>query len=135
MRSPLIERLITELGYPLLDEANIEAFVADQEVVLFCTEDPKRFPESNDVAVVLPELEAAFPGRFVPAVVDASIERKIQNQYGFKVWPALVFLRDGQYLGTITKIQDWAVYQHEIASILASEPSRAPGVGVPVASA
>ena len=135
MRSPLIERLITERGYPLIDADSLDAFVAGKDVVLFCTEDPKRFPESNDVAVVLPELEAAFPGRFQPAVVDASIERDIQSRYGFKVWPALVFLRDGKYLGTITKIRDWSVYQHEITAILASEPSRAPGVGVPVAAA
>jgi len=133
MRSPLIERLLTDNGYPLLDADTLDSFIANQQVVLFCTEDPKRFPESNDVAVVLPELEAAFPGLNKPAVVDAAIERQIQSRYGFKVWPALVFLRDGAYLGTITRIQDWSAYRKDIAAILASEPSRPPGVGVAVA--
>ena len=47
MNSPLINRLIDELGYPLLDDDNFEGFIEQTPIsVLFLTEDPKRFPES-----------------------------------------------------------------------------------------
>lgn len=95
MSSPLVERLAQELGYPLLDTNGLDDFLDSQECsVPFFTEDPKRrHPESNDIAVVLPELVKAFDGRFTPAVIDRGAEKKFQALYGFKVWPALVFLR------------------------------------------
>lgn len=134
MSSPLIERLSTESNYPLLDLENINDFTDSQEhSVLFFTEDAKRFPESNDVAVVLPELLKAFP-KLSPAIVKQDDEKKIQKLYGFRSWPALVFLRQGDYLGCITGIQDWADYLAEIKEILASDPSRPPSIGIPVVS-
>ena len=43
MNSPLINRLIDELGYPLLDDDNFETFIEQTPLsVLFLTEDPKR---------------------------------------------------------------------------------------------
>lgn len=135
MPSPLINRLIDELGYPLLDTENFDAFIqANPFSVLFFTEEPKRFPESNDVAVILPELVKQFP-QLTPAVVATSAEKKLQGRYNFPVWPALVFLKEGRYLATITKVQDWDVYMAEIASVLALEPKRDPGIGIPVVSA
>ena len=132
--SPLIDRLSEELGYPLLDLEGVAAFLPQHDFsVLFFTEDIKRFPESNDVAVVLPELVAVFP-QLVPAVVAREDEKKLQRQYGFTSWPALVFFREGQYLGVLTGIQDWNVYLSEIKSLLASEPTRPPTVGIPVVS-
>lgn len=132
--TPLIDRLVTELGYPVVDLDNFDEIVAGAEhVVLFFTEDPARFPESNDVAVVLPELAAAFSG-LSPAVVARHDEKTMQRQYGFTSWPALVFLRDGKYLGAITGIQDWQVYLQEIQRLLQAEPSRPPTLGIPVVS-
>jgi len=133
MSSPLLDRLTQELGYPLLDIDGLDAFLGNNEYsVLFFTEDPKRYPETNDVAVVLPELVKAFDGRFTPAVIERGAEKTLQTRYGFKVWPALVFLRGNAYLGTITKIQDWSVYLERVGTLLNSEPSRPPGVGIPV---
>jgi len=132
MPSPLINRLIDELGYPHLTEQNFEAFIQSEAFsVLFFTEDPKRFPESNDVAVILPELVKQFP-QLSPAVVSTDYEKKLQGRYNFNVWPALVFLKEGRYLAAITKVQDWDVYTAEITSILALEPKRDPGIGIPV---
>ncbi|MGV6817382.1 MAG: hydrogenase-1 expression HyaE [Thiotrichales bacterium] len=130
--SPLIDRLSEALGYPLLDLDGVTDFLPQHDFsVLFFTEDIKRFPESNDVAVVLPELISAFP-ELSPAVVARKDEKKLQKQFGFTSWPALVFFREGQYLGALTGIQDWNVYLSEIKSMLASEPSRPPTVGIPV---
>lgn len=132
MPSPLINRLVDELDYPLLDQSNFDDFVKSAPFsVLFFTEEPKRFPESNDVAVILPELVKNFP-QLTPAVVSTGAEKALQGRYNFTVWPALVFLKEGRYLGTITKVQNWDVYMAEIDSILALEPKRDPGIGIPV---
>lgn len=132
MPSPLINRLVDELGYPRIDQSNFDDVVKPAPFsVLFFAEAPKRFPESNDVAVILPELVKQFP-QLMPAVVAPEAEKALQGRYNFSVWPALVFLKEGRYLGTITKVQDWDVYMAEINSILALEPRRDPGIGIPV---
>lgn len=132
MPSPLINRLVDELGYPRLDLSNFDDFIKSAPFsVLFFTEQPKRFPESNDVAVILPELVKCFP-QLTPAVIAPESEKALQGRYNFTVWPALVFLKEGRYLGAITKVQDWDIYQAEISSILALEPRRDPGIGIPI---
>ncbi|MBE9397372.1 hydrogenase-1 expression HyaE [Pontibacterium sp. N1Y112] len=132
MPSPLINRLVDELGYPRLDQNSFDDFIKSAPFsVLFFTEEPKRFPESNDVAVILPELVKNFP-QLTPAVISTDAEKALQGRYNFTVWPALVFLKEGRYLGTITKVQNWDVYMAEIGSILALEPRRDPGIGIPV---
>ncbi|MDQ7074178.1 MAG: hydrogenase-1 expression HyaE [Gammaproteobacteria bacterium] len=133
MPSPLIQILYKELGYPLLTEKNLAEFLKQEgTVVLFCSEDPKRFPEANDVAVVLPELVNVFAGQFVPAVVDRSLEKTMKSRYDILIWPSLVFLRQGKFLGKINKIQDWSDYMERIPEILARDAIHNPGVGIPV---
>ncbi|GAA0425622.1 hydrogenase expression/formation protein HupG [Cocleimonas flava] len=132
--APLIDRLTAELKYPVLDLTNIDEFLENNEFsVLFFTEDIKRFPETNDVAVVLPELLSVFPD-LSPAIIARNDEKKLQNLYGFRAWPALVFMRRDQYLDAITGIQDWGDYLTQIKSILTSEPKRPLSIGVPVVS-
>ncbi len=62
---PLIERLVSVHGAVWLDSDSIEFWAggAGDRVVLL-SGDPVRFPEALDVAVVLPELQRAFAGRF-----------------------------------------------------------------------
>ncbi len=133
MTSPLINMLIEQHHYPLLTEDKLDSFLQRHEyAVLFFTEEPSRYPESNDVAVILPELEAAFPHRFTPAVVDRSLEPALKGRYDINVWPTLVFLRNGRYLGKISKVRDWSVYMELISDILDREPTSNPGLGIPV---
>ncbi|MBL1321468.1 MAG: hydrogenase-1 expression HyaE [Methylophaga sp.] len=132
--TPLIDRLINELNYPVLDLNNIDQFLSKNEYsVLFFTEDVKRFAESNDVAVVLPELISLFPD-LIPAVIGRDDEKKLQSRYGFLSWPALVFMRGDKYLDTITGIQDWNDYIEQIKEILSSQTSRPKAIGIPVVS-
>jgi hydrogenase-1 operon protein HyaE len=133
MSSPLIENLYRDHGYPRIDRDNHDAFVNGGGVrVLFCPGDPNRYRETNDVAVVLPELDKAFQGLLHPGVVQPEAEQALQRTYGFTAWPALVFLRDGGYLGAITGIRDWHTYLEEIPALLDRPPGRAPGFDVPV---
>ncbi|MGJ0431494.1 hydrogenase [Methylobacter sp.] len=127
MTSPLIAQLQTRYGYPFLDADSYDHFVYGNEtVVLFFCNDPLHFPESNDVAVILPELIKAFSGRLQAAVIARSIERELQARFRFAGWPSLVFLRNGEYLGAISGIKDWQEYRQEIERILAATPGEPP---------
>ena len=64
--------------------AAVDAFIGEREnVVLFFTENPTQYPESNDVAVILPELLKAFGGQLDAAVIHRDAERALQPRYGF----------------------------------------------------
>lgn len=123
MSSQLISTMCSKYGYPLLTEETIDDYLLQHgQVVLFFTENPLHFPESNDVAVILPELMKIFGTRLEAAVIDRDSERVLHKRFGFKGWPSLVFLRSGQYLGVITRIRDWDEYVREFEQILDSGP-------------
>jgi hydrogenase-1 operon protein HyaE len=122
---PLVERLIGEHGVPEVEVADVDAFLAAPgDAVLFFTEDPRQYPESADVAVILPELTRVFDGRFRAAVVARAAERSLQKRFGFARWPALVFLRGGEIVGAITGMHDWDDFVGKVATLLASPTRR-----------
>ncbi|MBB3104815.1 hydrogenase [Azomonas macrocytogenes] len=125
MKHPLLARLTGTLDFPCLDEIEFERHVQAQDFsVLFFCGDPKRFPESLDVAVILPELLKVFP-QLSPALIAHDFEQRLQMRYGFSVWPTLVFLKAGRYLGSLPKVRDWDEYLAQIPLILALEPQDA----------
>ena len=130
---PLIQRLLAEFRYV---NASVESFAsivdAPGHVLLFFTEDPARYRETLDLAVILPELERAFAGRFKAAVILPEAARALAPRYGFRRWPAFVMLRDGQYVGAIDGVRDWDAYVTEVARLLAAEPTRPPSIGIAV---
>jgi hydrogenase-1 operon protein HyaE len=135
MYHPLVQSLLDDLKYPEITRENHAAFIAQPGVSVLCfVGDPKRNRESTDVAVVLPELVKAFAGELRPGVVadftDGGLE--LQRHYGFRKWPALVFLRDGGYLGEIGGIRNWADYLDTIPELLSARPHRPPGFKIPV---
>lgn len=133
MSHPLIQRLHDELGYPEVTLESHQEFISQPGItVLFFAGDPKSFRESTDVAVVLPELIGAFQGFLKPGVITAEAERELQRHYGFPTWPALVFLREGGYLGAIAGIQNWSEYLQQIDELTKSEVKRPPGFKIPV---
>lgn len=133
MPSPLIEKMIEQHGYRRVDEHSVDAFVQDSECsVLFFTENPKHYPESNDVAVVLPELMKQFTGRLQVAVVEREAEQTLRARYPFNEWPSLVFLRKGDYLGAISRVQNWEDYLREFERLIDAEPSPVKGFKIPV---
>lgn len=135
MSSPLVMRLVEHHGYPLLTTGEVDDFLArHHQVVLFFTENPRHFPESDDVAVILPELMARYAGRLTAAVIHRDAERELHRRYNFKGWPSLVFLRDGAYLGVITRVRDWLEYIAEFEALLAAPARPAPRLELPVAA-
>jgi hydrogenase-1 operon protein HyaE len=136
MMHPLIQRLYDDYGYPEVTLETHQAFISQPGIsVLFFAGDPKRFRDTTDVAVVLPELVKAFEGALRPGVVAADAGQALQQHYGFTAWPALVFLRDGGYLGNITGIQNWSDYLRDISKLITAEVQQPRGLKAPVISA
>lgn len=124
MSTPLIDALVSRHGFTLIDEAAAGAFLhAHEYALLFFPGDAERLVESNDVAVILPEIMKVYGRRIAPAVVAKTAERALQKRYLFNAFPAIVFTRRGGYLGHISRVLDWQDYLSEIPQILAREVS------------
>ncbi len=121
--SPLIDRLTTDLGWPLLDSLeDFEAYIASPGAhAIFVPGDPTRNLESNDVAVILPELVMHHQRAFDAAVAGTAIEAQIRELAKTFQTPSLLFYRDGAFLGAIPKVRDWDDYMTRIAHILQPE--------------
>ncbi len=133
MNSPLLQRLIDDKHATLVDLNYLADFVQQQpHTLLFFAGDVRRFPESGDLAVILPELAKTFAGVFQIGLVAQSAESALQKRYGFNHWPTLVLLRGESYLGAISKLHNWAEYCAELQRLLRSDPSRPPGFALPV---
>ena len=113
--------------------ATIDAFAcAAGHALLVFLEDPVRYKETLDLAVIVPEIAAAFPGRFAVGVLLPDAARTVHPRYGFRRWPAVVLLQDGRYIGAVDGLRTWDEYASEIARLLAAPPARAPGLAIPV---
>ena len=133
---PLLQRLIDERGAQRVEPDTLDAFVAQPgDRVIFLSGDPVQFPEGLDVAVVLPELQAALPGRFSVGVVPLDSQEAIARRFGSQRWPALVFLRDGEYVTPLAGMHDWTDYLERVGEALSMPASRVPGIGIPLVSA
>jgi hydrogenase-1 operon protein HyaE len=132
---PLVARLLDEFGYPEITLANHDEFAAKPGMnVLFFPGDARTVRDATDVAVVLPELVQAFQGKLRPGVVTdfRGDGTQLRKHYGFRRWPALVFVRGGAYVGAITGIQNWSDYLEEIGELLLAPPRRPPDLSIPV---
>lgn len=133
---PLLVRLVYQTGAAILDPSTFDAWARQPgpAMVVFA-EDPERFKETLDLAVIVPELHATGGKGFRVGLLPPAASRAIAPRYGFARWPAFVMLRDGQYLGAVDGIRDWDVYTAELLRLLAAAPSRPPTVGIPVKAA
>ena len=133
---PLIAGLFSRHGYTDVRADDFAAFTRRAgHTLLFFTEDPARFKETLDLAVIVPEIARAFPGRFTVGVLLPEAARAIAPRYGFRRWPGLVVLRDGEYVGAVDGLRNWDDYLTEVAALLAAPPSRPPTVGIAVKAA
>jgi len=132
---PLVEQLFTRHGFVHVDAESLDAFAnAPGHALLVFTEDPVRFKETLDLAVIAPEVAKAFAGAFRAAVLLPADARKVAPRYGFARWPALVVLKDGRYVGAIDGLRNWEDYVEEMQRLLSAEPTRAPSIGIAVKS-
>jgi hydrogenase-1 operon protein HyaE len=130
---PLLARLVTETGASVLDTDAFDAWATQPGVAMAVfAEDPVRYKETLDLAVIVPELHATAGRQFRVALLTPAASRALASRYGFARWPAFVMLRNGKYLGAVDGIRDWDVYVEELLRLMAAEPTRPPSVGIPV---
>lgn len=121
--SALIEALVTRHNLPVVDAASVDAFLAPaageaEHALLFFTGDPETRGDSVDVAVVLPEILAAFKGRLRAALVDGAAEAALKPRFHVEVLPSLVMTRGLAPVGVMPRIRDWSDYLDSIARLL-----------------
>ena len=134
MFSPLLQSIITRHNLRVVADTDLDVVAREHEhVMLFIPGDADRLAESNDVAVILPELVAVLRGHVTALVASRESERALQRRFRFSAFPALVLLRRGQYLGAIARVRDWSDYLDELSSILSRAPSEPPPFKLPVA--
>jgi len=133
---PLLDQLFTRHGFTRVAADTLDVFAAAPgHALLVFTEDPQRYKETLDLAVIAPEVAKAFAGRFRVGVLLPPDARKTATRYGFARWPAVVMLKDGTYVGAIDGLRNWDEYVEGVQRLLDAEPTRAPTVGIAVRSA
>lgn len=133
--SGLVDRLVARHGVADLDEAGFQVFAEASGVcVVLLTEEPDKAAESWDLAVIFPDLLAASGSSPRAAVLRPGSAVAVQKRYGIGRLPALLFLRDGGYVGVIEGLRDWGDFVAEWADMLQKPVSRAPTIGIPVAA-
>jgi len=101
---------------------------------LLLTEDPQRNLEVLDACVILPEALKPLGEGISCWVAGPDTAPALMQKYGVARAPAVIFLRDGAYLGGLNGIRDWSEYQAELARLL-DGPAQPKPIGIPVRSA
>jgi len=83
---------------------------------------------------VLPEIAAAVTQRLRIGVLPPALANAKASLYGVRRWPALVFLRDGGWLGNVEGLRDWGDYVEAVNVLLEGESRPLPPKVIPVAS-
>lgn len=133
MPSALVRALSERMNLPIVDETSIDAFLAPgageaEHTIMFFTGDPAQRSESNDVAVVLPEILQTFQGRLRGAVIRRGNEDKLKSRFYVVVMPSLVVTRGSDIMGILPKVRDWSEYMEKISAWLrpGAEPMTPP---------
>jgi hydrogenase-1 operon protein HyaE len=124
---PLIDALFTRHRFADVRADDVDAFVAHAPLALLVfLEEPRRYKEVLDLAVIVPEIVRAFPDRFAVGVLLPEAARALHPRYGFRRWPAIVVLRDAQYVGSVDGLREWSEYLSEVEHLASAPPTRAP---------
>lgn len=113
---------------------------ADQAVfpaglaALLLTDDPQRNLEVLDACVILPEALLALGADVARLVAGPDAAAALMQRFAVARAPAVVFLRDGDYLGSLNGIRNWQEYRNEVAR-LAAGPARPRPISIPVLGA
>lgn len=129
-----VARMVERHGFqPVLPE-EVETYAPPGTVALLLTDDPQRNPEILDACVILPEALKPFGDSVSPWVADAAASGPLMARFGVPRAPAVVFLRQGAFLGSLNGIRDWGEYQTEVARLL-NGPAQPKPIAIPVRAA
>ncbi len=125
-----INRLITQYDVHDFTGVALDAFVRDGLTLLFFTGNPIRYPEINDVAVVLMELIKTFAGRFRCAIINPDRDAAAAARFGITIRPTLVFVYGGAVMSSLPRMREWSEYVEKLSVYQElSKPFRVPPVG------
>ena len=124
-----INRMQQKHGFLRVDRSNAE-FPAGL-IALLLTEDPQRNLEVLDACVILPEALKPLGDRIGRWVAGPEMAATLMQKYAVARTPAVIFLRDGQYVGALNGIRDWRDYQIEVERLL-SGPAQPKPINIPV---
>ena len=124
-----IARMIKKHGFIRVERDQAE--FPSGLTALLLTEDPQRNLEVLDACVILPEALKPVSDQLSCWVADPETAPALMQQYGVARPPAVVFLRDGQFVGVLNGIRDWSEYQNEIARLL-NGPVQPKPIGIAV---
>jgi hydrogenase-1 operon protein HyaE len=132
----LLDKLVSKHDIAECGPAEFQTFMesAGNGVILF-TEAPDTAPENWDVAVIFPELLTAMSSPIRAALVRPEHAPSLQTRFGINRFPALLFVRDGGYLGVIEGLRDWSSFVTECSHMLQKPAGRIPSIGVAVSVA
>ena len=114
-RAMAVNRLITQYDVHDFTGVALDAFVRDGLTLLFFTGDPIRYPEIDDVAVVLVELIKTCSGRFRCAIISPDHDGPAAARFGVTIRPTLVFVYDGAVMSSLPRMRDWSEYVEKIS--------------------
>jgi hydrogenase-1 operon protein HyaE len=119
----LLQRL-ADTGYQAVDAAGLDSLAsATQNLIVMLNADPVKYPEVLDNVVIVPEVLREFPAdTFRVAYADLPASQAIAKRFGILKFPALLFLRQGEYVGIIAGLQDWPDIVHSFADKLTAPP-------------
>lgn len=117
--SPL-ERALANAGWTQLLPDNVDVFLQmPGPAIMFFAGDPQKRPETNDLAVILPELQCSFGDEFrVGVVLAGDHEAELKSRFGVHYTPTLSLFSGGELQGHIPKLRDWSVYQRKLTEFL-----------------
>ncbi|GAB4064009.1 hydrogenase [Ancylobacter sonchi] len=119
---PLVARLTSTHGYPYLDsEEDAVAALPPGDSLLFLPAHGKAHMETPDIAVVLPELVGALGAASTMggAVAGPAYERQLREQLGGIALPAIVVMRGGRPLGSLSRMRDWDEFLERLSTVIA----------------
>ncbi|HSO33474.1 MAG TPA: hypothetical protein VLT33_13160 [Labilithrix sp.] len=104
-----LERLLQDKGCAVDAEGALAFANASGAWLLLLPGDPLR-PEVADLAVVLGALAGKFPHLRI-AVAPEGDEVAMRSRFGVTTFPALLFVKGGGVVTTLSRMQSWATYE------------------------
>ena len=122
-------RLHQQAGFEILNETNLDAFLAQEGLKLAVfADDPNNRKETMDIVVIAPELKKAFGDTLSRSVLaDFMVARALAARWGLRSMPAVALFQDRNFLGAVQGLQTWNDYCQKLAAII-QKPQSSPRV-------
>lgn len=126
-----LSRLVQEQDFVRVTADTLKEFSEVGDSLLLLTAEPEQCPEAWDMLMVLPEALKLVGPRYRAGVVDPENSESIARTLGVELFPALVFQRDGKWVGKLEGMVDWVQLLRTLSEMLQAPLGRRP-IGIPV---